>query len=97
MASLDTRQAGTYDLAVEISSIGFAPARPSRTRTESKMLNKQDFLYDKRLVERFIARGVLTRKEYQQHLAKLQDVADRAEPLVPDEELQSAGERETAE
>lgn len=49
------------------------------------MLNKQDFLYDKRLVERFITRGVVTRKEYEQHLSKLPDVATKSQPLAPED------------
>ncbi|MBW2732886.1 MAG: hypothetical protein JRH20_10885 [Deltaproteobacteria bacterium] len=50
------------------------------------MLEKRDFLYDSRLVERFISRGAVTRKEYDAHLAKLPDAADKSEPLVPENE-----------
>lgn len=61
------------------------------------MLNKQDFLYDKRLVERFISRGVLTRKEYEQHLTKLPDVAGKSEPLVPEEAQEDDARAEASE
>ncbi|PIE19556.1 MAG: hypothetical protein CSA65_01915 [Proteobacteria bacterium] len=46
------------------------------------MLSKNDFIYDKRLTERFIARGNLTRKAHQEFLAGLPDVADKAEPMM---------------
>lgn len=46
------------------------------------MLGKTDFLYDKRLVERFIKRGEVTRADYQAHLQALPDVTQKSEPLV---------------
>lgn len=56
------------------------------------MLSKNDFLYDKRLTERFIARGHLTRKAHQEFLASLPDVVDKAEPMVlePEDETPAA-------
>jgi len=53
------------------------------------MLSKKDFLFDKRLTERFIKRGLLTREEYRAHLQSLPDAADKSEPLLPDQNEQS--------
>lgn len=47
------------------------------------MLEKKDFLFDKRLAERFIRRGQLSRQEYNAYLSSLADVADKAEPITP--------------
>jgi hypothetical protein len=54
------------------------------------MLTKDDFLFDKRLSERFIARGNLARKTHQEFLAALPDVADKAEPMVLEPEQDEA-------
>lgn len=63
------------------------------------MLSKDDFLHDKRLTERFIARGNLSRKAHQEFLASLPDVADKAEPMVlePAEDEAPAAEEPAAE
>jgi hypothetical protein len=41
-----------------------------------------DRLYDVRLLERNIKRGLLTRKDYDKHLKSLPDVKDKAAKLV---------------
>jgi hypothetical protein len=46
------------------------------------MLGKDDFLFDKRLSERFIKRGALTRAEHDAYLAKLPDVTEKGEALL---------------
>jgi len=64
------------------------------------MLNKNDFLYDKRLTERFVLDGHLTRKTHNRFLASLPDTADKAEPILsPDqaEEEAEAPANETSE
>ncbi|MCB9555608.1 MAG: hypothetical protein H6707_05845 [Deltaproteobacteria bacterium] len=43
-----------------------------------------EIAYDKRLVERMIKRGALTREEYERHLASLPDVASKSESLSID-------------
>jgi hypothetical protein len=45
------------------------------------MLSRKDFLFDKRLLDRFITRGDITRQNYEAHLASLPDVKDKSEPL----------------
>ena len=50
---------------------------------EKRMLNNKEFLLDKRLAERFIKRGTLTRSEHNNHLANLKDVAGKSEQMPP--------------
>ena len=45
------------------------------------MLGRKDFLYDKRLVGRFLTRGDITRQDYESYLASLPDAKDKSEPL----------------
>ena len=52
-------------------------------------------LADKRLTERFIARGHMTRKALDDHLAALPDVTRKAEAAEPPEEPQAADETDT--
>ncbi|MBK6849377.1 MAG: hypothetical protein IPG96_18225 [Proteobacteria bacterium] len=40
-------------------------------------------LYDKRLTDRFIQRGELSRDDLRKYLASLPDVASKGEPLPP--------------
>ncbi|MCA9666580.1 MAG: hypothetical protein KC503_13355 [Myxococcales bacterium] len=42
-------------------------------------MHMEEFLFDKRLVERNIRAGLITREEYEAHLAKLADVTDKGE------------------
>lgn len=59
------------------------------------MLTKNDFLFDKRLTERFIARGHMTRKSLDDHLAALPDVTRKAEAAAPPEEPPTHDEADT--
>ena len=44
-------------------------------------MKKQDFLFDVRLVQRHINAGLIDQADYEKHLASLEDVADKSEPL----------------
>lgn len=60
------------------------------------MADNSAFLLDKRTVERNIKKGLISRKDYEQHLESLKDVEDNAEVIdfaSPDEE----GGSETSE
>ncbi len=46
-------------------------------------------LFDRRIVERNIKRGLITRKDYEKYLKSLSDAADKVR--VPDEEQPSEG------
>jgi hypothetical protein len=50
------------------------------------MSAKNELQYDQRTIERKIQRGLVTRKEYDQYLASLKDVSDKAVPLFSEEE-----------
>lgn len=45
------------------------------------MSDKNPKLYDLRVVERNIQKGLITRKEYEEYLSKLDDSADKAEKM----------------
>ena len=57
-----------------------------------------DMRFDNRIVERNISRGIVTREEYEAHLASLTDASENAEaidvaqPLVSIPEEEAAGE-----
>ena len=57
------------------------------------MSGKPEYLFDTRIVARNIKRERITRKEYEQHLKGLEDVADKAVPMFFEDEGQ-AGEQE---
>lgn len=40
-----------------------------------------DMRFDSRLLERNLNKGLITKKEYEDHLAKLADAAEKAEPV----------------
>ncbi len=50
------------------------------------MATKPDSYFDVRTVERNIARGKLTKKEYEAYLKNLPDVEDKGVPMLWDEE-----------
>lgn len=57
--------------------------------------NLDEQLVDRRIVERNIEKGLLTRKDYDKYLDKLKDVEDNAEEVVLEEEEEAAeGEAE---
>jgi hypothetical protein len=61
------------------------------------MLTQKDFMFDKRLVERFITRGLVTRKAYNAHLGALSDVAEKSQPLFGEEKASQAANDSSAE
>jgi hypothetical protein len=50
------------------------------------MKNKEDFLYDVRIVNRTIRDGAVSKKEYDKYIESLPDVEDKSEPLIIDDE-----------
>ncbi len=46
------------------------------------MKNKEDFLYDVRIINRNIRDGVVSKKDYDKYLDNLPDVEDNSEPLI---------------
>ena len=47
-------------------------------------MSNRDFLLDKRVVDRNVAKGLVTYGDLDKHIAALPDVEDNAEPCVPD-------------
>lgn len=62
------------------------------------MKNKEDFLYDVRIVNRNIRDGAVSRKDYDKHIESLPDMEYNSEPLIIDDEPEalSAGGEEGA-
>jgi len=58
-------------------------------------MSNRDFLLDKRVFERNVAKGLVTYADLDKHIGALRDVEDNAEPCVP-ESPEEEGE-ETAE
>ena len=56
-----------------------------------------DFLLDKRVVQRNIAKGIVKKKEYEKLLGKLPDVAANAEAAVSDAQFDDEDDDETSE
>ena len=50
------------------------------------MDNKPDFVYDVRIIERYLREGKITKTEYQQYLKNLPDMVDESCPLIIDDE-----------
>ena len=65
------------------------------------MKNKDDFLYDVRIINRHIREGVVSKKDYDKHLDNLPDVEDNSEPLIIEDDepetLSSVPDTEEAE
>jgi hypothetical protein len=53
-------------------------------------LFKSQLIYDKRLIDRHLKRGIISREEWEKHLAELPDVASKGERLSFDDEDQDA-------
>ena len=72
------------------------PPLTTHKERASAMLSKKDFLFDKRLTDRFLSRHIITRKQHEEYLARLPDTAGKSEPLVPLDEpaTQSSTERD---
>jgi hypothetical protein len=49
-----------------------------------------DFLLDKRVLQRNIAKGLVEKKAFDEHLAALPDVEDNAEACAPEEPEEKA-------
>jgi hypothetical protein len=47
----------------------------------SKITTNKEVLFDKRVVERNIARGLITREEYNQYLESLEDASEQTIPV----------------
>lgn len=56
-----------------------------------------DFLLDKRVIERNLAKGVVNRKDLEKHMKSLRDVADNAEQCAPPEEAEASEAEGTEE
>ncbi|RME52760.1 MAG: hypothetical protein D6795_06310 [Deltaproteobacteria bacterium] len=50
-------------------------------RTDEVKFYTKDFLFDRRLVERNRRKGLITKEEYEAHLAALPDVSEKIEPV----------------
>ncbi len=65
------------------------------------MKNKDDFLYDVRIINRNIRDGEVSKKDYDKYLDNLPDVEDNSEPLIIEDDepetLSSVPDTEEAE
>jgi len=61
------------------------------------MSHSDQFLFDKRLVEKNIRRGLVTRKEYNAYLKSIEDSTENLEHLELEEESEEGEEAEAAE
>ena len=59
------------------------------------MDNKPDFVYDVRIIERYLREGKITKTEYQQYLKNLPDMVDESCPLIIDDETTGELEAES--
>ena len=50
------------------------------------MANNLDFVYDVRIIERYLREGKITKNEYEQYLKNLPDMEDEGCPLIIDDE-----------
>ena len=50
------------------------------------MSEKEDFLYDERIVERHIKDGTVSKKDYEKHLKSLPDSEEKGEVLIIEED-----------
>lgn len=50
------------------------------------MANNLDFVYDVRIIERYLREGKITKNEYEQYLKNLPDMVDESCPLIIDDE-----------
>jgi len=59
------------------------------------MKDKNELLYDVRVIERYIREGVIMKEEYEDYIKKLPDVSDKGCPLIIDEESLKGSETES--
>ncbi|MCA9604491.1 MAG: hypothetical protein KC619_02780 [Myxococcales bacterium] len=57
-------------------------------------MSHPDFILDKRVLERNVAKGIVTREDYEKALAKLPDVESNAEACAPITSGGDSGEEE---
>jgi len=55
-------------------------------------MSNRDFLLDKRVVDRNVAKGLVTYADLDKHVDALADVEDNAEPCIPDAPEEEEGE-----
>lgn len=55
------------------------------------MKNKEDYLYDVRIVHRNMKEGVVSKNDYDKYLSSLPDVESNSEPLIIEDETRMAG------
>lgn len=60
-------------------------------------MGKKEIHFDVRVSHRYINDGIITKKEYDDHVKKLPDVSDKATTLVLEEEEEATEETEAAE
>lgn len=53
------------------------------------MKNREDFLYDVRIINRNIRDGVVSKKDYDKYLDGLPDVEANSEPLIIEDETET--------
>ena len=51
-------------------------------KSADKVEKSEEFLYDKRLLDRNITRGFVTRQEVEKHMSSLADLADKADNIA---------------
>ena len=61
------------------------------------MANNPDFVYDVRIIERYLREGKITKNEYEQYLKNLLDMEDESCPLIIDNEPRGELEVESNE
>jgi hypothetical protein len=59
------------------------------------MDNKPDFIYDVRIIERYLREGKITKNEYEEYLKSLPDMTDESCPLIIDDETTGEPEVES--
>ena len=53
------------------------------------MVNNEDSRFDKRVIDRNIARGIVSKAEYEEYLDNIPDLLDKCEYIFYDEEDKS--------
>lgn len=58
---------------------------------------RKEFLYDKRLADRLIKAGTISKDAYKKHLNELPDVSDKSSPLTIGPKDEPASDAETGD
>ncbi len=56
------------------------------------MKKKEEFLYDVRIAQRHLREGVISKKDYDKHIAGLPDMEANSEPLIIEDENEDASQ-----